>query len=126
MEDCNALVKDNRQVARDTYLMTLACELSPFTPGRVLMLRLTGSCEPFLRRPLAVLSYREVVELLYKVKGRGTSLLAGKQKGRSSPHSGLWEKASATRGRMRKPCISQAGPGYPPSWLWPNGSGEDT
>ncbi len=82
MEDCNALVKDNRQVARDTYLMTLACELSPFTPGQFLMLRLTGSCEPFLRRPLAILSCREgAVELLYKVKGRGTSLLAGKQKG---------------------------------------------
>ncbi len=82
MKECNALVKDNRQVAQDTCLMTLACEFSPFTPGQFLMLRLTGTCEPFLRRPLAVLSYREgAVELLYKVIGRGTSLLAGTKKG---------------------------------------------
>ncbi len=82
MKDCNALVKDNRLVAQDTCLMTLACELSPFTPGQFLMLRLTGTCDPFLRRPLAVLSYREgIVEILYKVIGRGTSLLAGKKKG---------------------------------------------
>ncbi len=82
MKDSNALVKDNRQVAQDTYLMTLMCELSPFTPGQFLMLRLTSTCEPFLRRPLAILSYNEgAVEILYKVRGEGTSLLAEKKKG---------------------------------------------
>ena len=115
MKECNALVKDNRQVAQDTCLMTLACEFSPFTPGQFLMLRLTGTCEPFLRRPLAVLSYREgAVELLYKVIGRGTSLLAGTKKGEELSVLGpLGKGFSDPRPEEEAVCIA-GGTGLPP------------
>lgn len=115
MKECSALVKDNRQVAQDTYLMTLQCEFSPFTPGQFLMLRLTGTCEPFLRRPLAVLSYRGgTIELLYKVKGGGTSLLAGKDEGEELSVLGPLGKGFSDPRPQEEAVYVAGGTGLPP------------
>jgi dihydroorotate dehydrogenase electron transfer subunit len=47
-------------------------------PGQFLMVRIRGGADPLLRRPFAVhqLSQPEGFEILYKVVGRGTRLLA--------------------------------------------------
>jgi len=82
MVEREATVRNNQQVARNTFLMTLECDFPQVIPGQFLMLRLTSTWEPFLRRPLAVLSYKDgTLELLYRIKGEGTALLAGKKKG---------------------------------------------
>lgn len=82
MEERDATVKDNREVARETFLLTMECDFTPFAPGQFLMLKVASTFVPFLRRPLAILSYEDrTLELLYKVKGEGTALLAGKKKG---------------------------------------------
>ncbi len=115
MKECSALVKDNRRVGQDTYLMTLECEFSPFTPGQFLMLRLTGTCEPFLRRPLAILSYRErAIELLYKVRGGGTSLLAGTKKGEALSVLGPLGKGFSDPKPEEEAVYVAGGTGLPP------------
>jgi len=50
---------------------------SSVRPGQFVMVRVAPGRDPLLRRPLAVYSVRDqMVELLYRVVGQGTSLLA--------------------------------------------------
>ncbi len=82
MKDCTATVMSNNEVARDTYLMVLQCDLPIAVPGQFVMVKIKSSLDPFLRRPLAILHYEDGrLELLYKVKGKGTTEMAGKKKG---------------------------------------------
>ncbi len=79
MVKIEARVRNNREVAQGTFLLTLSCDFPEFDPGQFVMLGLTGTCEPFLRRPLAILSRPAgALELLYRIRGRGTALLAEK------------------------------------------------
>ncbi|HOX00265.1 MAG TPA: dihydroorotate dehydrogenase electron transfer subunit, partial [Deltaproteobacteria bacterium] len=82
MNDVLAVVKGNRAVARDTFLMDLDCALEPSLPGQFLMVKVSSSCELFLRRPLAILGQGEgTLEILYKLKGEGTLELSRKKPG---------------------------------------------
>jgi dihydroorotate dehydrogenase electron transfer subunit len=88
----------NREIAKDHFLMSLkmsnhfsSAEV-PFqgiTPGQFVMLRLKGSEIPFLGRPMSI--YRLypsasdlIMELLYRVVGKGTSVIS-----RLKPHDEL-------------------------------------
>ncbi len=82
MKDRKAKVKANKEVARDTYLMDLECDLPSSTPGQFVMVKIESAPEPFLRRPLAILHHEpNELELLYKVKGKGTIEMSRKKKG---------------------------------------------
>jgi len=82
VNDVLAVVKGNRAVARDTFLMDLDCALEPSLPGQFLMVKVSSSCELFLRRPLAILGQGEgTLEILYKLKGEGTLELSRKKPG---------------------------------------------
>jgi dihydroorotate dehydrogenase electron transfer subunit len=86
MNDVQAQVRDNRQVAQGAYLMAVECSLPPSIPGQFVMVKITSGRELFLRRPLAILSHDgSVLEILYKVKGQGTAELS-----RSRPGDVLW------------------------------------
>ena len=77
MKDIKGRVQYNREVARDTFLLCLDCELPPARPGQFVMVRIRSGHEPFLRRPFAILSSEgHTLELLYKIKGDGTRLLS--------------------------------------------------
>ena len=82
MNDVQAVVKGNRAVARDTFLMDLDCALEPSLPGQFLMVKVSSARELFLRRPLAILGQGEgTLEILYKLKGEGTLELSRKKPG---------------------------------------------
>ena len=82
MNDVQAVVKGNRAVARDTFLMDLECALEPSLPGQFLMVKVSGARELFLRRPLAILGQgQKTLEILYKLKGGGTLELSRKKPG---------------------------------------------
>ena len=77
------LVIGNSRAAADHFLLTVHLPLSFETPapGQFVMVREGGRTEPLLARPLSVLGFERhgdhaVLELLYRVAGRGTSLLA--------------------------------------------------
>ena len=47
------------------------------SPGQFVMLRVTGSMDPLLRRPFSVFNVEgDTIELLYKVVGKGTTILS--------------------------------------------------
>lgn len=100
MKDSKAKVIANKEVARDTYLMELESDLPASVPGQFVMVKIETSPEPFLRRPLAILHHEgNRLELLYKIKGKGTIDMSGKKeddvlfllgplgKGFSDPHA---------------------------------------
>ncbi|ADK86229.1 Dihydroorotate dehydrogenase, electron transfer subunit, iron-sulfur cluster binding domain protein [Desulfarculus baarsii DSM 2075] len=74
-----AIVGQNRQLARDVFLLSLqAPELArAAAPGQFLMLRVTSGPEPLLARPFSIHAVEgDDVGVLYRVVGRGTRLLA--------------------------------------------------
>ena len=75
----------NKSVTSDC--LRLGLEISPslgrITPGQFIHLKLTETIEPFLRRPFSIFNVIEdepdepsVVEVLYRVVGKGTRLMA--------------------------------------------------
>ncbi|HPP80265.1 MAG TPA: ribosomal protein S18-alanine N-acetyltransferase [Deltaproteobacteria bacterium] len=80
--DAEAAIVENREVAPGTWRLELDCAIPQAEPGQFVMVQVDEGLDPFLRRPLAVLSQRKGrVELLYRVRGRGTALLAKKNQG---------------------------------------------
>lgn len=81
----------NRMVARDHFLMRVRLPLSfarPL-PGQFVMIRDGGINGPLLARPLSVFGFEQrpdhsVMELLYRIAGRGTALFS-----RMKPGEGL-------------------------------------
>lgn len=74
-------VKENRQIAKSVFQMTLSGDLSDVVrPGQFVNLKLDGF---YLRRPISVCDKEgEVLTLIYKVVGDGTRALAGYGKGK--------------------------------------------
>lgn len=97
----NSKVKYNRCVTLGYYLIGIEGPLGPVKPGHFVMLKLASTYEPLLRRPFSVYDYhkvkarkaatgkaraggaraggasvRSVVEILYKVVGKGTELMS--------------------------------------------------
>lgn len=76
-------VVDNRGTAPDHFLMTVRLPASFMTPspGQFVMIREAGREEPLLARPFSVFDFHRPgdechLEILYRVDGRGTSLLS--------------------------------------------------
>ncbi len=95
--DQSLKVNENRRLSSSHFLLTL--ESDPIAaharPGQFLMLRLAASLDPLLRRPMSVCNVVPEepgigarVQVLYKVVGRGTSLLANLSAGDSLPTLG--------------------------------------
>lgn len=73
----------NREVARSYFLMTLsvARHFSEAVPGQFVMIRADEKNFPFLGRPLGIYSIGQqkegkIIQLLYRVVGKGTGLLS--------------------------------------------------
>ena len=76
----------NRRLSASYYKMGLACKEVPnlAIPGQFVMVRVSSHCDPLLGRPFCI--YRiidepEGFEILYKVVGKGTSILQEKSTG---------------------------------------------
>jgi dihydroorotate dehydrogenase electron transfer subunit len=78
----------NEEIQHGFFLMKVALTLSfaEPVPGQFVMIRIAGMLEPFLSRPISIYSFTRSksccsIELLYRVVGRGTQILAGLIKG---------------------------------------------
>ena len=74
----------NEEIQRYFFLMKvkLPDSFDEPKPGQFVMIRIAGLSEPFLGRPISIYSYKRaksssVIELLYRVAGKGTQILAG-------------------------------------------------
>jgi dihydroorotate dehydrogenase electron transfer subunit len=84
-----AVIEFNRQVAPDCHHLGLACEgeLLKASPGQFVMVQVGSGAKPLLRRPFSICGrmagpgHAQGIELLVKVVGQGTRLLAAKSVG---------------------------------------------
>ena len=81
---CLGLVTANEEIKRNYFLMKVSVP-DGFTdplPGQFVMMRIAGLQDPFLSRPLSIYAFSRsqkgcMIELLYRVAGRGTGIMAG-------------------------------------------------
>jgi len=85
----------NEEVKSDFFLMKIKmpAEFDEPMPGQFVMIRIAGLHDPFLSRPISIYSFSKgksscTVELLYRVAGKGTQILAGLIKGSQVEISG--------------------------------------
>lgn len=88
-------VSRNEEIQQDYLLMkiTLPAEFTDPLPGQFVMIRIAGLHDPFLSRPISIYSFERgktnsAMELLYRVVGKGTQILAGLIKGSQVEISG--------------------------------------
>ncbi len=74
----------NEEVQKDCFLMKIKIAVSFETPlpGQFVMIRIAGLNDPFLSRPISIYSFSRknnfcLIELLYRVVGKGTQIMAG-------------------------------------------------
>jgi dihydroorotate dehydrogenase electron transfer subunit len=77
-------ITGNEEIQKDYFLMKvkLASSFDDPLPGQFVMIRIAGLTDPFLSRPISIYSFCRgknfcKVELLYRVVGKGTQILAG-------------------------------------------------
>jgi len=81
MKNFRYMLRSNQEIAPHIFRLVL---LGPpefsMQPGQFVMLRVGNSFDPLLRRPFAALAHNSaegsILEIYYKVVGRGTALLA--------------------------------------------------
>jgi len=84
MQDESGRIEETRCLGKDYYLLKI---LAPkiareAKPGNFVMVRVSPSFDPLLRRPLGILqSQPPYIWLYFQVKGRGTTLLKNHQSG---------------------------------------------
>jgi len=75
-----AVIIHNKGVGAGFYRMALKWRHGNVKPGQFVMLRITDSFDPLLRRPFGVFDVfqgNEGVEIFYRVVGKGTSIMSG-------------------------------------------------
>lgn len=85
----------NDEIRRDFFLMKirLPVQFDRPRPGQFVMARIAGLQDPFLSRPFSIYAYGRgrggcAIELLYRVAGKGTRILAGLIRGSQVEISG--------------------------------------
>ncbi|MDD8012077.1 MAG: dihydroorotate dehydrogenase electron transfer subunit [Acidobacteriota bacterium] len=79
MQDERGLIEDARSLGGDYYLLKIAAprNAGAAKPGNFVMVRVSPSFDPLLRRPLGILESRPpYIWLYYQARGRGTRMLA--------------------------------------------------
>ena len=77
-------ISSNEEIQEDCFLMKVkvASSFKNPLPGQFVMVRIAGLNDPFLSRPISIYSFSRgksscSIELLYRVVGKGTQILAG-------------------------------------------------
>ncbi len=85
-------------------------------PGQFVMLRVTGNRDPLLARPFGISSVirKSAIEILYRVVGRGTSLLTNAKPGQVLPLLGPLGKGFPLPPKGSLPVLVGGGSGFPP------------
>ncbi len=113
MKQCVYLILENEQIARDTYRMVFAGDVSAFTaPGQFLNLNISGL---YLRRPFSVCEWEESkVTIVYKVVGAGTQKMATFKRGREVDVLTGLGRGFDTKKSGPRPLLIGGGAGVPP------------
>ncbi len=87
MKEITAIIESNFIISANYFKLTLnAGEIEKSSPGQFIQIlcRDENSTEPFLRRPFSIfLQNNSIIEIVYKVIGRGTNFLCSQDKGKN-------------------------------------------
>ncbi len=85
-------------------------------PGQFVMLRVTENMDPLLARPFGISSIhsKSAVEIVYRVVGRGTSLLTGMKAGHALGLLGPLGRGFPLPAKGTTPVLVAGGSGFPP------------
>ncbi len=77
------LIESPLKVAEDHYLLRIKLDKKLHAlPGQFINIRISDSTDPLVRRPFSIFNQNEeILEIIIQVVGRGTTLLAGREKG---------------------------------------------
>jgi len=110
----------NRPIAQKTYLLGLKTDKKlKLIPGQFFMVRVKDGLDPFLARPLAWFNYLErknLIELVYQVVGRGTSVLSERKAGENITILGPLGKGFDLKKVSGKTMLVGGGVGIPGLW----------
>jgi len=86
MLEVNATILGNEEIAPERYKMALSAPqiARQAQPGQFIHVRVSDGYNPLLRRPFSVHHVKgQTIELIYKIVGKGTEILSGKNEGES-------------------------------------------
>jgi len=112
-------IKDNVGIASGIYHMVLECPevAAAAAPGQFIHIRCSDTLSPLLRRPISIAMARRrtgTVEIIYRVVGEGTRLLARKAKGDMLDIMGPLGKGFPIEQDIKRPAIVGGGIGMAP------------
>jgi dihydroorotate dehydrogenase electron transfer subunit len=116
----NAEVIEQRMLAAETYRLTLSVPdlPDPILPGRFVMLQASSSLAPLLRRAFSVHDVAsQVVHILYRVVGQGTSWMSRRRSGDAVNLVGPLGKGFGLESSFRRAVLIAGGMGIAPFQL---------
>ncbi|MDO8426954.1 MAG: dihydroorotate dehydrogenase electron transfer subunit [Deltaproteobacteria bacterium] len=124
MQSVSSKILYNEEVLPRYFRLGLQWKTPAIVPGHFLMVRVSGSLDPLLRRPFGVYKvlgskWKSVfrgtgVELLYQVVGRGTKILSEKRAGESVDILGPLGNGFPDPERKQNPIMIAGGMGIVP------------
>ncbi len=114
-------IRDNRKIAPGHFLLSIGLPISfpEPVPGQFVMLRDTGNYAMILSRPFSVHGFRKdrnkaILEILYRVSGRGTLLLSNMNAGAEVKILGPLGRGFACAPGVKKIILLAGGVGVAP------------
>ena len=115
MKDIRLTIKDNREIAKNTYEMTLKGNFSEVKgPGQFVNFALTGK---YLRRPISICDcFGDTLTVIYKVVGRGTEQMSEMMPGEELDTLVALGNGYNTSKSGQRPVLIGGGAGVPPMY----------
>ncbi len=113
-----AVIVTHKFVGRGYYRLVLRAPQAAAAalPGQFVMLRVSENMDPLLARPFGISSIlsKSSIEIVYRVVGRGTALLAGAEPGHALNMLGPLGKGFPLPDKSTTPVLVGGGSGFPP------------
>ncbi len=113
-----AKILSHKPVGRGFFRLVLKAPETAATalPGQFVMLRVSPDLDPLLARPFGISSVptKSSIEIIYRVVGRGTTLLTGREAGQTLSLLGPLGKGFPLPGKDTTPVLVGGGSGFPP------------
>lgn len=116
MIDEKVLILENKRINEKYYKLVFDSShlAKGVLPGQFLTIQIEEGLDPFLRRPFSYYRVQDSrIEVLYEILGKGTGMLARKQKGESLQVMGLLGKSFSKKVPGKRVLIA-GGVGVPP------------
>ena len=113
-----AAILSHKPAGRGFYRLVLKAPdaAAAALPGQFVMLRVSDNMDPLLARPFGISSAptKSSIEIIYRVVGKGTELLTGREPGQTLTVLGPLGKSFPMPGKGVVPVLVGGGSGFPP------------